>query len=125
MRHDITAFLIMLTVAAVGCGGNPDGPQRYSLSGSVTYNGQPVPAGNILLSPNREKGNSGPATVASINDGKYETFPGKGMVGGHFVVTITAEPKQEMTLPLFDTYTMEVELPNEDSSFDFDVPAQE
>jgi len=72
-----------------GCGsGGGDGPKRFDLSGTVTYQGKPVPVGVILLEPDTEKGNSGPGTLADITNGTYRTPPGKGVVGGPYLFRV-------------------------------------
>lgn len=49
--------LLVLAVAAAGCGGG-DGANR--VSGKVTFNGKPLPAGKITASrPTAPRGNSG------------------------------------------------------------------
>ncbi len=71
-----------------GCG--PKGPARYALSGKVTYHGAPVPWGCITFLPDGTKGNSGPATLAPIVNGAYQTKAGEGTIGGPHVVLIDA-----------------------------------
>jgi hypothetical protein len=74
--------------AIAGC--SPAGPTRYTLSGDVTYDGQPVNSGVILLEPDTSRGNSGPGAVATIDGGHYRTAPGRGTVGGPHIARITA-----------------------------------
>ena len=64
-----------------GVRGN-DGPRRYELGGRITWSGQPVPAGQILFTPDAAKGNSGPGGMAKIKEGRYVTLPGLGIIGG-------------------------------------------
>lgn len=109
-----------------GCGG-PDGPARFELSGTVTYGGQPVPAGEVAFEPDAAKGNAGPASYAQIQKGRYTTQPSKGTVGGPHVVRITGmDGMASGELPegrmLFFEYTTTAELPKQDSTRDFDVP---
>ena len=61
-------------IVALGLGlailsGCSDGPRTYRVSGAVTLDGQPVPAGNILLIP--AGGSQGPEPGV-IQDGRYE-----------------------------------------------------
>jgi hypothetical protein len=111
-----------------GCGGD-SGPQRYNVSGSVTFDGKPVPAGSVLFEPDRSKGNSGPAAAVKIKDGKYDSkIDGKGTVGGPHVVKITGMdgvPQEDFPdgTVLFAEYSTTVDLPKGDGVQDFDVPA--
>jgi hypothetical protein len=113
----------LLAAGIAGCGGN-DGPPRYQVTGSVTYDGQPVPGGRVLFTPDR--GNTGPASVAEIVEGKYETRSEKGVIGGPHSVTIygtdgtVATEQHDNTL--FSDYTQAVELPSGDSTMNFEIP---
>jgi hypothetical protein len=127
----------LLTIALglsveAGCRG-PSGPPRYDLSGAVTYGGKPVPAGYLVLAPDTANGNDGPGSQAEIHDGRYQTAPGQGIVGGRYVVTISGFDGKPIELsggmknpqgtPLFPTYRVEVILPEQVATHDFDVPA--
>ncbi|MCX7428071.1 MAG: hypothetical protein NTW96_20885 [Planctomycetia bacterium] len=110
-----------------GCG--PSGPPRYDLSGKVTYNIQPVPAGRVILEPDRAAGNTGPRAVANIKDGHYSTPPGEGTVGGpHRVMIYGGDGKPVGGTPygnsLFPLYETTANLPQETAQQDFTVPAQ-
>ena len=127
-RGPLALLLVVLATAVpAGCGGN-SGPPRFKLSGSVTRAGKPIPAGRVVFEPDASKENKGPAAYASIKDGRYETPRGKGTVGGPHVVRIAgtdgvpgSETPQGMML--FSEYRTTAELPKEDSTKDFDVPA--
>lgn len=116
-----------------GCGGSaPSGPQRYSVSGTVTFNGEPIPKGFISFTPDSSKGAKGPGSGATIVDGAYQTEDGKGVVGGPHLVEIRGTdgvPYTESgeTMPegkeLFRLYKTEFDFPNEDQTKDFEVPA--
>jgi hypothetical protein len=58
----------------VGCG-----PQKASVSGRVTLDGQPIESGAILMAP---AAGEGPSVTAAIVGGRYElnTSPGKKRV---------------------------------------------
>ncbi len=123
-------ILCVATIVSIAGCGKSDGPQRYDLHGTVTFRGQPVPAGTINFTPNTTQGNSGPGAFAQIRDGHYETSSGKGIVGGPHRVMIFGFPKsmgsegsEESVPELFPPYQAEVELPREDGSVDFEVPA--
>jgi len=120
---------VLVPASLAGCGGNA-GPERYDLSGAVTYGGKPVPAGMILFAPDVSQGNKGPGAMVEFVDGRYRTASGKGTVGGPHVIRIVGydgkpSPGGESTAvkPLFTEYKLEIDLPREDATRDFDVPA--
>lgn len=134
-------FNVKCTVAAcfpflmliAGCGQSPSGPVRFTVSGNITYNGSPVPAGTILFEPDSEKGNSGPGGSGTIENGRFETFPGKGVVGGPYIVRIrgftgeaTSEDGEVSAIgnPLFPVYVTRVDFAKQNVQMDFDIPAQ-
>lgn len=131
---DRTPAVLVLATAlfVVGCsGGTNDGPARYSLSGTVTFKGEPVPVGYIQFYPDSEKGNKGPGTGADIKDGRFSTPAGKGVVGGPHVVEITGydgvpitvEGEGELThgTPLFPRYKSTADLAKADGEQNFEV----
>jgi hypothetical protein len=60
--------LIVSLFLVAGCGSAPTGPKMYSVSGTVTFDGKPLPKGDIILFP----ATPGLAPDAgSIKDGKY------------------------------------------------------
>ena len=127
-RHLARAVIVALAAAALaGCADG--GPKRYSVSGAVTLGGRPVPAGEVVFEPDSAKGNSGPGSVVRIRDGRYQTEPGLGVVGGAYIVRITpmsGSPVGDSQdgKPLLPTPRVEsVEFPPADSTRDFDIPA--
>lgn len=127
-------------MGGAGCGGRADQPARVQLSGSVEYDGKPVPAGRIELLPDISKGNSGPTGYADIVNGRYDTaHQGKGAVIGPQVAVITGYSKvsQPQTLSdeelaaqpagnnvLFHDYRVSIEVKHGAATQDFKVPAQ-
>ena len=79
------AACLLLACSIIGCGS--DGAP-CSLSGGVTFDGQPVTDGNIRLNP--IDGALGPGGSAKIIDGKYEIAEGNGMLAGKHRVLISA-----------------------------------
>jgi len=71
-------FLLGCLLAVGGCGGT-DGPQTYDVSGKVTFDGTPLPQGEIAFRPTDGKGQS---YGGQIENGKYafESIPGKMQV---------------------------------------------
>lgn len=125
-----TWMLVVLwtTTLACGCSGPAtEGPDRFPLSGTVTYKGAPLPAGKIYFEPDGKKDNSGPMVTAEIKDGKYETPAGKGTVGGAHVVRIDGYDAKNVTEhnplgdALFINHVIQVDLPKEKATEDFTV----
>ena len=127
------AFVLTLlaAVGTLGCGGS--GGYGEPLHGTVTYDGKPIPAGDVILEPNGTQGNSGPGTIGKIEEGRYTTPPGKGIVGGSYQITVrgydgiasTAEEGiVDPGAPLFPAYQIEAEIPDNGWQFDIEVPKQ-
>src|SRR5688500_11969800 len=82
-----TLVQAVLAALLAGCS---SGERTYHLSGAVSYQGKPVPAGHIVFEPDTKSGNSGGPGFAKIKDGRYDTsiLDGRGTVGGPHVVII-------------------------------------
>jgi hypothetical protein len=76
-------LMAMLAASAVGCS---KGSDRASVSGKVTFDGQPVASGQIAFEP-RGTGRLG---IAQIADGAYKMAAEQGPTPGEYVVRITA-----------------------------------
>jgi len=77
--------LLVAIGCVVGCQGGSEGPARYALKGLVTYQGEPVPSGEILFTPQ-----AGPGTLVTIEMGEFQTIPPEGgVVAGTHKVLIT------------------------------------
>lgn len=127
---------ILLAGGLIGCGSS-DGPETHHVSGEVSFDGKPIPHGLIRFTPDTSKGNSGPPGYAIIKDGKYDTSAegGQGHVSGPMIVQIegsetpAGEPQTDETgaeldiKMLFTGYQTKAELPKEDSTKSFEVPA--
>ncbi|MCA9205406.1 MAG: hypothetical protein KDA59_20280 [Planctomycetales bacterium] len=131
LRASSSGALFVAVVLMIGCGGD-SGPTRYEVSGTVTYQGQPVPKGFVTFSPDTSQGNSGPGGGAEIVDGHYETAAGKGVIGGPHQVRIVgydgipiSMEGEELTdgQPLFTPYITTIDFPAEDSTQDFTIPS--
>lgn len=119
------APLVMLGALLLLTGCQQEQADGFLVSGTVTYQGKPVPRGTLLLTPDTSKGNSGPAVSLDIVDGKFET-PSTAKTrhqGGAYRVYIdgfdgNAKPEAELPLgrALFMEYETEVTLPEEDAS---------
>lgn len=119
--------VVLLGIAALSGCAPSSGPGQYTLSGAVLYQGKPVPAGEITLAPDGARGNTGPGSIASIKDGKYQTSPGKGIVGGAYVVQIVGfdgvpvDPMSTAGTALFPPYETRIEFPRESTIHDFHI----
>lgn len=129
--NPITRLVVLLAVAIVGCGG-PARLARHEISGTVNYEGKPVPSGSLRFTPDFDKGNRGPATTIMVADGQYRSVEGYGVIGGPYIVEITGfeglTPEQAQAMvtpkPLFKPYTVAVDLEKKKSVKDFDVPGK-
>jgi hypothetical protein len=83
-----SVIVALIVVGAVGCGG---GPERLSVAGHVTLDGQPLPDGDIIFRPTAAT--EGPTVAGSIENGAYDIPEGGGPVPGSYAVTINAERK--------------------------------
>src|SRR5687767_6148022 len=105
----------LLVLGASACGGNG----RNDLSGTVRFNGQPVPLGDIRFEPDTSKGGDGPGVLLGIENGAFRTAPGMGAVAGPHKVFIRgfdgkgapakqSGPAPYVGFPLFPEYTTTV-----------------
>ena len=120
IRHTSLGLLACgLMFACLGCS-ESTGDQRYDISGTVTFQGNPVQEGSISFVPQgAEKKASG---FATIENGKFDTsLGGRGHAGGPHEVQITAASSDGQSRPPFPTYKKVEDLPNESTSLDFDV----
>ena len=84
-------------LSVVGCGAR-DGIERVVVSGSVTFDGQPVEKGQIRFIP--VENTSGPITVEPVADGYYTTDDVGGVpVGVHRVEIRGFDPEVYANAP--------------------------
>ncbi|QEG18695.1 hypothetical protein GmarT_45850 [Gimesia maris] len=130
----IKLMSVLIVLAAVGCGGQAEGPQRYTLTGTVTYQGKPVPEGEIVITPDRSANHSGLGSYATIKNGHYETAPGKGITGGAYLLSVTgfdgvpfkSDDGGETFLQgkaLFSDFKLKQQFQSQDETLDIEVPA--
>lgn len=123
-------FVLLLFLLFTVCGCQKSDDPRVHLSGQVTWNGNPVPAGHVLLSPDAAKGNSGAQGMAAIRDGHYDTSAtgGRPAMPGSVTVTIHAFDGKSSSndspngTRLFMPYDMDIEVPSESGEFDLAIP---
>jgi len=119
--------IALLTSLVAGCGG-PSGPERVEVYGQVTYDGQPIPAGQVIFEPDPERGNTGPQGRGEINNGSYRTSRGKGSVPGPVIVRVEAydgnvHPESPRGVAMLPTYVTKLDLPRAGSEQNIDIPS--
>ena len=118
--------LALVTALLVGCE-KRGSDALYEISGSVTFAGQPVPAGRIVFEPDEAQGAAGMVSIADIENGIYRTRPRRGFGGGPCRVTIYGTdgtmPTEEKDTALFRPWQTTIDLPREACRLAFDVPA--
>lgn len=114
----------------VGCSGGNDA-NLVHVSGTVTFNGKPLPLGMIVFEPDPVKGNRGQQGHADIKDGKFDTRQsGKGVAVGAQVVRITGgdgvnpEPFTPFGNMLFDEHTVQLDVTKDQTPLKLDIPSQ-
>jgi hypothetical protein len=96
----------------------------------VTFNGRPVPIGELYFDPDPRKGLDGPQGFARIVDGRFDTRKGGRAPGpGPHIVRILGfdgkpQPDRELIYgpPLFPEYSTTADVPTADGVLDFEVP---
>jgi hypothetical protein len=127
-RQTLLALVALTVLTVVGCG--EAGPQRFNVSGTVTYNGQPVPAGVVWFDPDFSKQNDGPQGYAFIKDGKFDTAETEsGPGGGPHIARVEGfdgKPGEELPMgrAIFLDFSQPVDLPREDTTLEFNVPGK-
>jgi hypothetical protein len=88
----------VVAFALVGCGSS-DGPKTYPVKGNVTYRGQPVTSGMVLLTPQ----DSGHAATGNLEkDGTFRLTTFKkddGAAPGKYHVAVQVFPSEGAGLP--------------------------
>lgn len=127
--------LVMAAAAAgmgvlVGCGSAD--PPLYSVSGTVTFNGKPVPMGQIYFDPDGRAGNTdGPQGFARIVNGQFTTAleGGSGVRGGAYIIRVQGfdgkvGPEHPYGDALFLEHGEKRNLPAEPSTLAIELPAK-
>lgn len=120
--HGMKLTVVLACLALAGCGGGTSGPTRYHLSGMVTFDGKPVPAGTIYFEPA-----SGPAGSAQIKNGHYDTRSGTGVVSGQHRVLIEGFDGNPSSgggygKPIFRPFRTDENVPSSNGTKNFEVP---
>lgn len=122
LTHTFKYFVLLSMVTAVlGCAEENTGPDRYDVTGIVTFDGAPVAAGHVIFMADASKGNNGPSGTGIIKNGQYSTN-GKGVVGGPYTVQVRGydgevdlEKERPLGKVLFPKYEFKVDFPSVDA----------
>jgi hypothetical protein len=130
LNRRVTAVLSLVLATAIwGCGAKDEGPARVDVSGTVTYQGNPVPRGFVTFYPDTTKGTTGPTSKAKIVEGRYDTRAegSSAPISGDLIVEVNGfgppVPNEEVPAPLFKAYRTDLSLKAESQVFDIEVPA--
>src|SRR5262245_38511749 len=85
-RHRIAALLGLALLLATGCG--PRSGNRVAVSGTVTFDGQPVDGGAIVFLPQGDGASDRARSGSGIEAGKYAIPAEKGPAPGKYRVEI-------------------------------------
>jgi hypothetical protein len=123
MRWSMTTLGLLTLVLIMGCQGE-NGPERHRVSGTVEFDGKPIPYGDVLFTPDDSKKNSGAQGIATIRDGNYDTSAsgGKGYGGGSAVIRVTGLTKQGGKL--LCEWEFQVDLPRGEATHNIVVPPE-
>lgn len=133
-RRSVFAPLVGLVLLDTGCGMLP---QPGWLRGTVTYQGKPVPAGEISFTPDPPGRGPDIPMVCQIRNGTYQVAFSRAMPDGRYVVKIVgleaAGPAglvpnatvSPYTKALFRPYEATVEVTRSVTTYDFEVPVEQ
>jgi hypothetical protein len=118
----------LVLLALCGCG---SASNRFDVSGTITYRGQPLPAGLVMFDPDIAAGHDGPQGFAHIKDGRFDTrlLGGQPVIAGPHRVRIQGfdgQPGHELPLGkmLFPDYELALPLQPGQPPLTIDVPAK-
>ena len=122
----LVAAVLAGAALLASCGGSE---QLYDVSGTITFEGRPIPKGLIFFDPDTSKGTPGTQGFANIDNGKFDTAlagKGRGIRGGTYHIRISGfDGKEAPEAPfgqfLFPEHQLTKELPPQKQTFDYDV----
>jgi hypothetical protein len=115
--------------AAAGCGG--DGLDRHEVSGSVTFAGTPVQAGQLSFEPASDLGLIAPSGYAKVENGSYKIERDVGPIAGQYTFRVSGFDLARMRViegegadvpMLFPEYVLQVDIPPPEGRLDIEVP---
>lgn len=87
--HGLSGMIVLTSFIAPGCGSAEEDPRaREPISGTVTFDGQPLKDGTIQLQPASQQ--EGVASGGMVSDGHFEIPRAEGPVPGNYTVAIYA-----------------------------------
>lgn len=89
MTHSVQHVWVLMLVAGVvlisGCPGQEAGPEKYEVTGAVTYDGEPIQSGEMYFEPADDRpANAATMSRGLIEDGRYTAQ----IVGGLLNVSV-------------------------------------
>lgn len=89
------AIIALAIIVPGGCSGGTDGPKLVKCSGTITYQGKPLPNAQVLFIPQEagavQSARSAQAITTAEGHYRLETLSdGDGVIPGKYQVTITA-----------------------------------
>ncbi|MFM8802679.1 MAG: hypothetical protein ACKOK8_01990 [Planctomycetia bacterium] len=121
------AFGVIVVVCCLAGCSRPNG--RYTVAGTVTFDGKPVPEGGVAIEPDAAAGNRGPRAEAEIRNGRFQTASSKGAIAGPVIIEAWGadgvETKESpIGMVLFNNYRLKMTLPDKSSTLDIAVPRE-
>ncbi|MEQ9407248.1 MAG: hypothetical protein RIK87_05955 [Fuerstiella sp.] len=65
--RNIVVTLVLTASVMTGCGGDPAGPEKFTVSGQVSLNGEPLPDGDVIF----RSADGGHAYAGKIQQGSF------------------------------------------------------
>ena len=126
MRHLKYSLLILFGMMLAGCNAQP---ALTEISGTVTFKGQPIPAGDVSFTPEATIP-GGQLRMYLVTNGKYNSAdqPGTGLLPGKYKVRINGYDGKKIPMyfsgkQIFNPYELEMEVSaGKSTTLDFTVP---
>lgn len=106
-------LLLLLGLMLTGCSNQP---ALTEISGSVTFKGQPIPAGDVSFTPDVSIA-GGQLRMYMVKDGKYASTetPGMGLLPGKYKIRINGYDGKKIPMyysgkQIFNSYELEMEI---------------
>ena len=111
-------MMVVIAVAG-GCGKSV---ALHRMQGTVTCGGKPVIRGEVMFLPFGEKANPGPAGIATIVDGRFDTAGSRkpGVTGGSMAVSVHGSLDRGGKRIVQHEFM--IDLPQSDHEFAIEIP---
>ena len=113
-------------VSLLGCG--KAAPALTEISGTVTFKGQPIPAGDVNFSPDVSI-SGGQSRMYMVKDGKYDSAQtqGNGLLPGKYKVRVAGYDGKQIPMymngkQIFNAIELDIEIGTGKVTKDFEVP---